>query len=80
MSPVNRIKGYFPEYNMPRPPKPPRVAVGTDLPPALWECIRDFCDASGMAINVFFEEAARSKLKVNQWETDESQDRKRGPK
>ena len=62
---------------MPRRPKPPRVSVGTDLPPVLWDAVREYSADSGLPINRIFEDATLAYLKRHGWEVETP---KRSPK
>lgn len=64
---VNRLAHLFTPYTMPRRPKPPRVALGTDIPPAMLEAVRDFSAASGLPINRVVEEALQQYLTRKHW-------------
>ena len=57
---TNRIAHQFAPYTpigMARPRKPPRVALGTDIPPVLMDALRDYSDVSNLPINLIVEQA-----------------------
>lgn len=82
MQPVNRIDAILSlsaGFDMPRPRKEPRAALGTDLPPDLLEELREYSLTSGIPINRLVEDAVRMLLTARYWfgEKDEDRDRSR---